>query len=199
MEQVITTHIGPEARAGANRERLKLGMWLFLGSEVMFFSGLIIAYLVLRFRSPNWPVPSEILDVPITALNTFFLIVSSYTVVRSLEAIRRGDVERLQSGLAQTLILGITFLSIQAYEYNHLITVEGLSLNSSLFGATFFTLTGFHGFHVLIGVLVLLWVLAKAMRGEFSKENWIGVEIFGLYWHFVDLVWIILFTIVYLI
>jgi len=199
MEQVITTHIRPEARAGANRERLKLGMWLFLGSEVMFFSGLIIAYLVLRFRSPDWPVPSEILDVPITALNTFFLIVSSYTVVRSLEAIRRGDAERLQAGLAQTLILGITFLSIQAYEYNHLITVEGLSLNSSLFGATFFTLTGFHGFHVLIGVLVLLWVLSKAMRGEFSKENWIGVEIFGLYWHFVDLVWIILFTIVYLI
>jgi cytochrome c oxidase subunit 3 len=199
MEQVITTHIRPEARAEANRERLKLGMWLFLGSEVMFFSGLIIAYLVLRFRSPDWPVPSEILDVPITALNTFFLIVSSYTVARSLEAIRRGDVERLQAGLAQTLILGITFLSIQAYEYNHLITVEGLSLNSSLFGATFFTLTGFHGFHVLIGVLVLLWVLSKAMRGEFSKENWIGIEIFGLYWHFVDLVWIILFTIVYLI
>ena len=199
MEQTLTTHIGPGARTGAHRERLKLGMWLFLGSEVMFFSGLIIAYLVLRFRSPTWPVPSEILDVPVTALNTFFLIVSSYTVVRSLEAIRRGDVERLQVGLAQTLILGVTFLSIQAYEYNHLITVEGLSLNGSLFGATFFTLTGFHGFHVLIGVLVLLWVLSKAMRGEFSKDNWIGVEIFGLYWHFVDLVWIILFTIVYLI
>ncbi len=176
----------------------KIGMWVFLASEVMFFTGLIGAYIVLRFGYPQWPVPSTILNVPLTALNTFILICSSVTMVKAFAAVFDGDQSGLKRNLLLTFLLGSAFLGIQAHEYMELVH-HGLTISSSLFGSCFFTLTGFHGAHVLGGVICVLVTLLKALRGGYVQADHIGVEIVGLYWHFVDLVWILLFTIVYLI
>ena len=175
----------------------KFLMWLFLASEIMFFSGLIVSYIVIRFNSASWPVVSEVLDVPLVAANTFILIISSVTMVLALDAFEREHPQRARYFLLATMILGLIFLSIQAIEWNELI-VHGTLPSTSLFGATFFTLTGFHGAHVTGGVLWILGVTIAAFRGHY-RDNPIGVELLGLYWHFVDLVWIILFTIIYLI
>ena len=176
----------------------KFAIWLFLASEVMFFAGLIGAYIVLRGGAPEWPVVSNILNVPLVAGNTFILIVSSVTMVRALAAIEDGDPKGMRRMLLATAGLGIVFLSIQAFEWGALIN-EGTTVSADLFGSVFFTLTGFHGLHVLGGVLALLYTIAKAFRGNFTQASHGGVELMGLYWHFVDVVWIFLFTIVYLI
>ncbi len=177
----------------------KLGMWIFLASEIMFFTGLIGSYIVLRFANlQSWPVPSTVLNIPLTAVNTFILICSSATLVLGLASIQRGYKEGLQVGLFLTVILGTVFLSIQFHEYCNLID-DGFTISHSIFGSCFFTLTGFHGAHVLAGVIWLTVVLIRSLLGYFTPEEYAGVEIVGLYWHFVDLVWIILFTILYLV
>lgn len=176
-------------------ENTKFAMWLFLASEVIFFTVLIAAYVVMRFR---YPEEHHILNIPLTSLNTFLLLTSSFTVVRSLAAIQDGNVKKFQRSLALTGLIGIVFLAVQAFEYNNL-SHEGLTLTSSPFGMAFFTLTGFHGTHVLIGVIWLLRVFWNAFNGKYTQHNHFGVELFGLYWHFVDVVWIIIFTVVYLI
>ena len=175
----------------------KLGMWLFLAGDAMSFGGLIAGYAALRFADPNWPVPSMILGVPFTAVMTFLLICSSVTMVKALEAIKRGDHAGLRKFLALTILGGACFLGMQAREWTHLIGHVMTLTSKGLFGATFFVLTGFHGCHVTGGVIYLSSVLANA--GSFSKDNHNAVEIVGLYWHFVDLVWILIFTFVYLI
>lgn len=180
-------------------ENRKLGMWIFLASEVMFFTGLIGAYIVTRAATGNWPVPSEVLNIPLTAFNTFLLICSSATLVKGLAAAQDGDKEGMQVGLFLTVLLGALFLAIQAHEYEELIHLKHFTPSSSIFGACFFTMTGFHGMHVLVGVICLFFVFIKSLRGEYTPSEYRGIEIAGLYWHFVDLVWIILFTIVYLI
>jgi len=176
----------------------KFAIWLFLASEVMFFAGLIGAYIVLRGGAPEWPVVANILNVPLVAGNTFILIVSSVTMVRAFAAIEDGNQKGMRTMLLATAALGIVFLSIQAMEWSALIN-EGTTVSTDLFGSVFFTLTGFHGLHVLGGVLALLYTIAKAFRGDFTQASYGGVELMGLYWHFVDVVWIFLFTIVYLI
>jgi len=175
----------------------KFLMWLFLASEVMFFTGLIVAYVVIRFNSATWPVVAEALNVPLVAANTFILIVSSVTMVLALDNFEQAQAQRGRLYLIATIVLGIVFLSIQAVEWTELIH-EGTVPSTNLFGATFFTLTGFHGAHVTGGVLWILGVTIAAFRGSYD-DNPLGIELVGLYWHFVDLVWIILFTIVYLI
>ncbi|MBI4790848.1 MAG: heme-copper oxidase subunit III [Chloroflexi bacterium] len=175
----------------------KLGMWTFLGSEVMFFSALIVTYLVMRGRSTGGPLPTEMLDVPLTAVNTFVLLVSSLTMVTALAAIQKANPRGMRLWLIATAVLGLVFLSGQAYEFNKMFR-EGLSLSTNLFGATFFTLTGFHGMHVLVGVIWIGFVLARAFKGGITPTNHLAVELAGLYWHFVDIVWIIIFTLVYL-
>ncbi|MCC7019591.1 MAG: heme-copper oxidase subunit III [Ardenticatenales bacterium] len=202
----------------------KLAVWLFLGSEILFFSALIFSYIVLRMTSPlptpadpnpvgMWPTPHEIqhiLNIPLTALNTFLLIVSSVSVVMALDAVQKGNKKALTRWLGVTLVLGITFLSIQGYEYVKL-EDHGLWFNllpdelgpqhlnrNVLMATTFFAMTGFHGMHVLAGVIMLLIFFVKAKLGLYTQSDHEGIELFGLYWHFVDLVWIILFTIVYL-
>jgi heme/copper-type cytochrome/quinol oxidase subunit 3 len=195
---------------------LKFGMWVFLLSEVMFFTGLIGAYIILRFARPeHFAAPGVVLNVPLTGVNTFILICSSVTMVKAFAAIQHGDQAGLKKWLLATILLGAVFLSIQAIEYRVLAS-EGFVpmaeqyaahgragghdvLGGPLYGATFYTMTGFHGTHVTIGVLCLIFTAWKAFRGKYSAANHGGVEIMGLYWHFVDLVWIILFTIVYLI
>ncbi len=176
----------------------KLGVWLFLVSEVMFFTALIGAYIVLRLANPDWPVPSTVLNIPLTGLNTFLLICSSVTLVLGFAAAQDGRKAVMCRWLVATVLLGSTFLGIQAFEYHKLVH-EGLTPSSSIFGSCFFTLTGFHGLHVLGGVLWLITVTIKAFAGVYDDGRHLGIELAGLYWHFVDLVWIILFTIVYLI
>ncbi len=183
----------------------KMGMWVFLCSEVMFFTGLIGSYIVLRFATPLWPHPGDTLNIPLTAFNTFILICSSVTMVQALAAIRRGDEARLKLFLSLTLLGGAIFLSIQAVEYWKLLHEHtklhphGFNPHESLFGSVFFTTTGFHGFHVLCGVICMACVTGKAFLGKYTEAHHQGVETLGLYWHFVDLVWIVLFTIIYLI
>ncbi len=195
MEDVITLDTSPELMGTA---RGKVGMWLFLVSDALTFGGLLCAYGASRMGSADWPVPSSILDVPLTAFNTFVLICSSLTMVKALSAIRHGNVKGLQKFLLLTALGGILFLSIQAYEYHHLLFVEGLRLRNNLFCATFFSLTSFHGAHVFGGVIYLLTTFWRSTKGDFTAERFHRVEVAGLYWHFVDLVWILVFTFVYL-
>ena len=177
----------------------KLGVWLFLASEIMFFTGLIGSYIVLRFNNlATWPVPSSVLNIPLTAFNTFVLVCSSMTLVLGLASVQRGYPEGLQVGMFLTIALGALFLSVQVNEYRGLVH-DGFTISKSIFGSCFFTLTGFHGAHVFAGVVWLIVVFIKSMQGRFTPDDYAGVELVGLYWHFVDLVWIILFTILYLI
>jgi heme/copper-type cytochrome/quinol oxidase subunit 3 len=175
----------------------KFAVWLFLASEVMFFAGLIVAYVTIRYSTPSWPVVAEVLNVPLVALNTFILIVSSVTMVLAFDRAEQGDQRRFPYFLLATAVLGTIFLSIQAFEWRELLH-EGVLPTTNLFGATFYTLTGFHGAHVTGGVIWVLWATIKAFRGHYAAD-YTGIELAGLYWHFVDLVWIILFTIIYLI
>ncbi|MBA3944317.1 MAG: heme-copper oxidase subunit III [Herpetosiphonaceae bacterium] len=201
-----TLHDTTEVVAGG--ENMKFGMWLFLASEVMFFTSLIGGSLTIRRVSARWPEPGTILNVPLTSLNTFILIVSSVTVVMALASIQENNIRRFRMFLIATLALGLTFLGIQAVEYTKLLG-EGLNMRDAIthggitypatYGSTFFIQTGFHGMHVFAGAIWLSIVLFKSFRGVYTREDYLGVELFGLYWHFVDLVWIILFTIVYLI
>ncbi|MFQ5888832.1 MAG: heme-copper oxidase subunit III [Gemmatimonadota bacterium] len=198
----------------------KVGMWIFLCSEVMFFTGLIGSYIILRFGAAGeWPAPGVVLNVPVTAINTFILICSSVTMVKAFAAIETGDLRGLKTFLIATVLIGSTFIGVQVYEYIHLAQhgflpsgyAPGSALaeevahgalpaaSGALYGATFYTMTGFHGFHVTCGVISMIWVTVRAFRGGYTREDHQGVEIIGLYWHFVDLVWIILFTVVYLI
>lgn len=175
----------------------KLGMWLFLASEVMFFGGLLSTFLFYKVNNPS-PAEVALLDVVLVGANTFVLLTSSFTVVLGLTAIQRGDVKGVMRFLGITMVLGAVFLAGQGYEFVNLFH-EGMTLSSSVFSSAFFTLTSFHGLHVLIGLIWAGLTVFKANQGRFSTEDYGGVEIFGLYWHFVDIVWIILFTLIYLV
>ncbi len=176
----------------------KVGMWIFLVTDALTFGGLLIAYASLRAWSTSWPVPAEVLNIPLTAFNTFLLICSSVTMVMAVTACETGDRQKLVRWLGATVAGGCGFLAVQAYEYSHLIH-DGLTLSSSLFGATFYTLTSFHGAHVFSGVLYLSIILGGVLLGRIGKPGDQRVEIAGLFWHFVDLIWILIFTFVYLI
>ena len=187
----------PQGGVGAYTQ--KVGMWVFLVSEVMFFTALIGSYIILRWGTgAPWPEPRTVLAIPVTALNTFILICSSVSMVKAYAAATRDDQAGLKKWLLLTVLGGATFVGVQAFEYHHLIE-KGFLPSSGLFGAAFYTMTGFHGFHVTCGVISMIWVTIRAFRGKYAGGNFRGVETIGLYWHFVDLVWIVLFTIVYLI
>ncbi len=209
------------AERGVDAHNLKLGMWVFLASEVMFFTALIGSYVILRFGAPGeWAKPGAVLNVPVTAFNTFLLICSSVSMVKAFAAIADGNQKQFKFWFLVTIIGGAGFVGVQAYEYTHLIAHgflpsgvrEGSELaervaqgqlpaaTMALYGSTFYTMTGFHGFHVTCGVISMLYLyFKKVLPGKYSQADYRGIEAIGLYWHFVDLVWIILFTIVYLI
>jgi heme/copper-type cytochrome/quinol oxidase subunit 3 len=181
----------------------KLGMWVFLAGDAMSFGSLLAGYGALRYASANWPPPAQHLGIGLTSFMTFLLICSSVTMVKALAAVQDGDTVKFRNFLGLTIVGGIMFLSMQAYEWTHLIHA-GLRLTENpgwgalQFGTTFYILTGFHGCHVFGGVVYLSCVLAKGIRGGYSATDCNGVETAGLYWHFVDLVWILVFTFVYL-
>ena len=176
----------------------KLLMWLFLASDCLFFGSFIAAYLLYRGRSVVGPYPEDLFDIPFTSVSAFILLMSSVTMVLALAAIQRGNVRNLRIWLFTTAMLGTLFIAGQVFEFtefNH----EGLSLSTNLFGTTFFVLTGFHGAHVTVGVLILMSLFVVSMRGGIQQKDSLAIELAGLYWHFVDIVWIVIFTLVYLI
>jgi len=180
----------------------KLGMWMFLAADAMSFGALLAGYGALRAGSTDWPVPANVLGIQLTAFMTFLLICSSVTMVLALAGIQRGDMVALKKFLALTICGGLLFLGMQAYEWTHLINaglgLTGNKWGASLFGTTFFCITGFHGAHVTGGVIYLGTYLVRALMGRLNSGHASQIEIAALYWHFVDLVWILVFTFVYL-
>ncbi len=176
----------------------KLAMWTMIGSECLLFGSLIASYLVYEGHSLRGPYPHEILDIPLTSISTFVLLMSSLAMVLALAGIQRGDQRSGRNWLLATAGLGLVFLGFQAYEFTHFYH-EGLTLSTNLFGSTFFMLTGCHGGHVAVGVLWLTSLAVMAHRGNLGPDRSITVEIAGLYWHFVDVIWIVIFALVYLI
>ncbi len=176
----------------------KVGFWTFIGSECLFFATLISTYMVYKGKSLVGPFPEEILDIPLTTISTFILLMSSLAMVLALDGIRRGSKKLTLVWLGAVILLGTTFLGFQVYEFNHFVH-EGLTLGTNVFASSFYVLTGFHGAHVTVGVIWLLTLWILAARGRLASGDAMKVEVAGLYWHFVDVVWIVIFTLVYLI
>ena len=191
-----TPHVEHPTSTGLNSR--KMLFWAFLGSECMFFGTLIASYLAYRGRSVTGPAPHEVLNIPITTVSTFDLLMSSLLMVLALAAVQRDDRVQARLWLGGTALFGLIFLGFQAFEFTSFVR-EGLTLQQNLFGSTFFVLTGIHGGHVGLGVLWLLALLVLDLRGRLQAGDTIKVEIAGLYWHFVDVVWIVIFSVVYLI
>jgi len=181
--------------AGQGRSVNWWGMLAMIASEVIFFANLIIGYLYLRVRAGQWPPQGiEPLELLLPTINTAILLSSALPMHGAHLAIRRGDRKGMQQGLVLTAVLGMIFLSGQAWEYTH----SPFSLKSGTFGSTFFTLTGFHGLHVAVGI-ILIWIcFFRSLRGSFNREHHFNVEAATMYWHFVDAVWVILFGVLYL-
>ncbi len=181
----------------------KLGMWIFLVGDAMSFGTLLAAYGAIRYGSADWPNPQEILGVDISGVMTFLLILSSVAMVKGLSAARHDDLAGFRKWIGLTIAGGVLFLLGQlVVEWPHFMH-KGLGFHdnpwgSPLFGTTFYIITGFHGLHVTGGVFYLLCILIKGWNGAYLGENADMVEIAGLYWHFVDLVWIMVFTFIYL-
>jgi len=182
-------------------DNLKFSVWLYLASEVVLFTLLIATYVVFRFQHPELVREAqEGMSIGLVGANTFLLLTSSWAMVRGLLAIQRQDRKGFFNWFLLMNILGTLFVALQYVEYqelaHHGITLYGTDFGG--YGMRFYALTGFHGLHVIIGVIWGLWVMRRGMQGAYD-HNWVGVEVFGLYWHFVDVVWIFLFTIIYLI
>ena len=176
----------------------KLLMWAFLGSDVMFFGAFIGTYLIYRGQSLAGPYPKDILNIPITSISTFVLLMSSLGIVLALYYLKESRYALAKVWLFLVIAMGVTFLGFQVFEFNEFVH-EGLTPRTNMFGTTFFILTGLHGAHVTLGVLWLSVLLFNEMKGALSTDNAIDLEVAGLYWHFVDIVWIVIFTVVYLI
>jgi len=180
-----------------------MAMWAFLGSECMLFGALISTYFLYRGRGPGGgppvgPRPKDIYDIPYTSVSSFVLLMSSLTMVLALSSIQRDDQRRLRIWLLATAALGTTFIGGQVYEFTGFIR-RGLTIKTNLFGSSFFVMTGFHGVHVTLGIIMLLSLARMSGMGKLPKAKAEVVEIAGLYWHFVDVVWIVIFTVVYLV
>lgn len=176
----------------------KLAMWVYLGSDCLLFGSLISTYLLLRHRSVEGPGPQDVFDIPFTSVSSFVLLMSSLTMALAVASIVRGDVQRNRAWLATTAMLGGVFIGGQVYEFTTFYR-EGLGYTTNIFGSAFYTLTGFHGLHVSVGIVMLMSLLVMSIRGNLGPDKAEAVEIVGLYWHFVDIVWIVIFTVVYLI
>jgi len=209
MATAVATHAHPPTSTGLDHR--KIAIWAFIGSECMLFASLISTYLIYKGRSVVGPFPHDpcsppvcatalkpILNIPVTSVSTFDLLMSSLLMVLALAAVQRGDRRQARLWLFGTAFFGLIFLGFQAYEFTEFVHA-GFTLQQNLFGSTFFVLTGLHGTHVAIGVLWLLSLWMLDLRGRLGAADAVKVEIAGLYWHFVDVVWIAIFTLIYLI
>ena len=176
----------------------KLGMWVFLGSECLLFGGLISTYLLYQDRAIEGPLPKDLYDIPFTSVSSFVLLMSSLTMVLAVGSWMRGDLRRGRTWLLTTALLGGIFIAGQVYEFTSFVK-EGMGYTTNLAASSFYTLTGFHGVHVTVGIIMLVSLAALSFTGRLGADRAETVEIVGLYWHFVDVVWILIFTIVYLI
>lgn len=179
----------------------KMAMWLFLASDCLLFGALISTFLLYRTNiSDGTPFaePADVFDIPFTSLSSFVLLMSSLTMVLSLSAVKRNDSRNAQIWLLTTAFLGMVFIGGQIYEFT-IFSEEGLLYSTNTWTSAFYTLTGFHGVHVSVGVLLILGTVASGRGGNLGKEKSEAVELVGLYWHFVDIVWVIIFTVIYLI
>jgi heme/copper-type cytochrome/quinol oxidase subunit 3 len=181
-------------------ENRKLGMWVFLSSEFLFFGALITNYLLFSSRQfAQGPAPADIYDIPFTSVSSFVLLMSSLTMVLAHNALSRNDQGAARTWLLATAMLGAVFLGGQVFEFTTFIVHDGMTLSTNPAASAFYVLTGFHGTHVAIGVIMLLSLFGISKRlGGLSDRQYLNLELVGLYWHFVDIIWIIIFTVVYL-
>jgi cytochrome c oxidase subunit 3 len=221
MTSANESHVAGHHYTSTGLDSRKIAIWAFIGSECMLFTSLISTYLIYKGRSLVGPFPHErwtdpasgrtfnaILNIPVTSASTFVLLMSSMFMVLAHNAVVNKRVPKRTAGeriignsklwLAATALFGLIFLMFQAYEFTSFVH-EGLTIRTNLFGSSFFTLTGFHGAHVTAGVLWLLSLLAIDIKRDLGPEDALSVDLSALYWHFVDVVWIVIFTVVYLI
>jgi heme/copper-type cytochrome/quinol oxidase subunit 3 len=175
----------------------KTAMWVFLGSECIFFGAMIATFLLYRSEFADGPHAEEVFNIGFTSASSFVLLMSSLTMVLAHHAFEHKDLRRARIWLAATAMLGATFLAGQIFEFAEFVR-EGLTISVSPFGSSFFMLTSFHGAHVLIGVMLLTAMFVLSLSGRLYPDRGLNVELVGLYWHFVDIVWIVIFTVVYL-
>ena len=175
----------------------KLGMWLLIASECLLFGTLIGTYMIYRGASVEGPHPAEVLDIPITTISTFVLLMSSFSIVLALHNIQHGNLRAFRGWILVTAIGGLIFLGFQTYEFTEFVH-EGLGLTTNVFGSAFFMLTGTHGTHVAVGVIWLFSLFFSSLAGKLKEDAVLKVDVMALYWHFVDVIWIVIFTVVYL-
>jgi cytochrome c oxidase subunit III len=193
--EAVAHHGPPPAHHSSRVPAPILGMFLFIASEIMLFGSFFTAYFFVRVvNHVPWPTPPSQLPVFVAGINTAILVTSSFTMHWALQSIKRGSRAGLQAGLLLTFLMGLVFLLTQAREYSRV----GFAPHSNAFGTIFFCLTGLHGAHVFVGLSILLFMTIRAFRGHFSPEHHHGVEIGGIYWHFVDVMWIVVYTTVYI-
>ncbi len=197
-QAAITEHHPPVEDTSTGLSSRKLLMWTFLGSDVMFFGAFISTYLVYRGKSLVGPYPSEILNIPITSVSTFVLLMSSLAMVLGLHYVKEGEKNKGTLWILVVVVLGSVFMGFQFVEFREFAHL-GLTPRTNIFGTTFFILTGIHGAHVTIGVIWMAFLAYSSHNGALRPDNALDLEIAGLYWHFVDIVWIVIFTVIYLI
>ncbi len=207
MADVAHTDGHHDVHESTGIDNRKLGMWVFLSSEFMFFGALISNYMLFKGRDYSAFVPAgqsvilprELYDIPFTSVSSFVLLMSSLTMVLAHDALASGDQNRTRVWLAATGLLGSVFIGGQVFEFAEFVQ-QGMTLSTNPAASAFFVLTGFHGAHVFLGILMLLSLYGISKRqGGLTESQGLNVELVGLYWHFVDIIWIVIFTIVYLI
>lgn len=201
MAETAISHghdVGHDSHTSTGLSNNKLGMWMFLGSECLLFGGLISTYMLYKGRVNAGPQPDQIFDIPFTSVSSFILLMSSLTMVLAVSSAQRKDERNMSLWLIVTAVLGATFVGGQIYEFTAFYR-EGLGFTTSLFGSSFYTLTGFHGVHVSVGIIMLMALVSMNRNKRIPGDRAEVVEMIGLYWHFVDIIWIVIFTLVYLI
>jgi heme/copper-type cytochrome/quinol oxidase subunit 3 len=195
-DSVFESHDFEATTDEAHHRTRKTAMWVWLGSEAFFFGAMISTFILYR-NSTNGGPGAEVFNIPFTSASSFILLMSSVTMVLADFAFQRKDQRQGRVWLIGTILLGLTFLAGQIFEFTEFVH-EGLTIQTSPFGSSFYMLTGFHGAHVAVGVLLLSLLVAFSLRGRLSLDHGMNVELTALYWHFVDIVWIVIFTVVYL-
>ena len=192
-------HGPPTANKSSKVDATVLGMFLFIGSEAMLFGSFFAAYFFVRVVNPDapdvWPPPPFEFPKFVAGINTAILVTSSFTMHWALQSVKRNNRRGLQAGLVLTILMGTAFLLTQFIEYAHV----GFNTSDGAFASVFFGLTGLHGAHVFVGLTLLTIAAVRAFRGHYSPEHHHGVELPGIYWHFVDVMWIVVYATVYLI